>query len=151
MSRINQQTSFSTLSECASAYYSEQDMNCAESVILGVNDFYALELDPSTLRVAAGFGGGLCVGSLCGAVSGAIMALGVLYVKERAHESEVMKRIVPEFLHEFEDLYGSLDCTPLKEQYHQESGKCVKVVKLAAALLEQMIREYDHPLIDAKR
>lgn len=151
MSSINQHGTFNTLSDCAACFYSEHDMNCAESIILGVDDFYALHLDRSTLRVAAGFGGGLCVGSLCGAVSGAIMALGVLYVKERAHESEVMKCLVPKFLHEFENLYGSLDCTTLKEQYHKESCGCVKVVNFAAALLEQMIREYDHPLIDAKR
>lgn len=124
---------------CAEEY--RADYNCAESLIRGADVHYGLSLDQSTLRVAAGFGGGLCVGALCGAVSGAVMALGTKYVDSRAHESLAMKDMVPRLLEEVEKQMGSLQCTELKERYHDQESGCVKVVEKVASILEELIEK----------
>lgn len=124
---------------CAEEY--RADYNCAESLIRGADSYYGLSLEPATLRVAAGFGGGLCVGALCGAVSGAVMALGTKYVDSRAHESLAMKDMVPRLLEEVEKQMGTLQCSELKERYHDEQSGCVKVVEKVASILEGLINQ----------
>ncbi len=131
-----------SLSQEAAKFYLEDDYNCAESVILGADAFYGLGLDHETLRIAAGFGGGMCVGGVCGAVSGAMMALGYLFVAERAHEGELMKEVGSTYMERFEALYGTIGCTLLKEQHHDESLRCLKVVEYAAALLESVVEQF---------
>ena len=54
----------------------DEGFNCAQSVIVPFVD--ALPVDASTaLRMAGGFGHGLRVGEVCGAISGAAMVLGL--------------------------------------------------------------------------
>lgn len=53
--------------------------NCCESVLLGASEFLGVtsELIP---KIATGFGGGIGhTGRICGAVTGAVMALGIKY------------------------------------------------------------------------
>ena len=57
-------------------YYSkERDLNCAETILYAANDAYRLGLDKNALKMAAGFGGGMGIDSVCGALTGGIMVL----------------------------------------------------------------------------
>ena len=66
-----------THSEKATALFME-GYNCAQSVFLAFEDMY--ELDRKTaLRISSGFGGGMGrLREVCGCVSGAFMAAGLL-------------------------------------------------------------------------
>jgi len=138
---MNERTS---LQQCCRTYYRDRDMNCAEAVILGADQWYELHLDPQSLRTAAGFGGGLSIGSLCGALSGAVMALGALFVRERAHEDETIKTVTAAYLEEARRRFGSLLCIDLKAAMHTEEDGCLAVVLAAAGLLEEIVQQYDH-------
>ena len=50
--------------------------NCAQAVLAACGDYTGLD-EKSALAVSAGFGGGLRSGEVCGAISGAVMAIGM--------------------------------------------------------------------------
>jgi len=61
------------------ARYGNVNMNCAERILRGANEAYGLGLSDEALKVSAPFGGGMGIGSVCGAITGAIMVLSVKY------------------------------------------------------------------------
>ncbi len=80
----------------AESYYGEGKFFCSEALLKAVLDSLELEYDPKILGMASGFpvgiGGAEC---LCGAVSGAVMAVGYAYGRSEPGDKKVydaMKR-----------------------------------------------------------
>ena len=102
------------LSEKAVTYFLE-GYNCAQSVLLTMFEHWNLksELIP---KIATAFGGGIgrC-GSICGALTGGIMAIGI---RDGTNEPSVEKRTrayerAREFYKQFERQHGSVLCREL--------------------------------------
>jgi C_GCAxxG_C_C family probable redox protein len=77
-----------------------------------------LGLDRYTAKkIACGFGAGISkTGNICGAVSGAIMVIGLKYGKAQADDeasTEKTRALVRQFIHEFMERNGSVSCTAL--------------------------------------
>ena len=54
-----------------------EDCNCCQSVLMAFCEDYGI--DPElAMSAASGFGSGVCIGEVCGAFTGAIMALGLI-------------------------------------------------------------------------
>jgi C_GCAxxG_C_C family probable redox protein len=127
------------LSEKASKYYSPKyDYNCAESLLNSANEEYELNLSKETFKTMGPFGGGMGVGGVCGALTGALASIGVMIIKEKAHESEKTKELAAEYYNRFVERLGTDNCLKLKDMYRQEEIKCQYVVKAAAEILEEM-------------
>ena len=124
-------------------FYGRQEFNCAESLLLAGSEIYGLGYVPGAGSPAAGFGGGMGIGHVCGALTGALMVLSMLFVQERAHESETMKLVASTFLERFRNQYGSLMCDELKTAYYDASKGCAAVVALAGEVLEEIVAEFD--------
>lgn len=121
-------------------YGNDMDLNCAEKIFYGANWAYDLKLSPETLKLAAGFGGGMGVGSVCGTVSGAILVLTHLYVKQYGHESGRIKALETEFIEKFRaELGGHMECTPLKVAYRNDEVKCNPIIFKAAEILDGIV------------
>ena len=71
----------------------KEDLNCAEKILYGANEAYQLGLDKEALKLSAGFGGGMAIESICGALTASVMVLGRLFVKNNAHESTRIKEL----------------------------------------------------------
>lgn len=89
---------------------------CSESVLLGVCEEFGFEFDDRIIpRIANLFGGGMGnTGSVCGAVIGGVMALGLM--TERGDTVEEMLRtvgIAREFCSRFEAEMGTIQCREL--------------------------------------
>ncbi len=123
-----------------SGYAKDKDLNCAEQILQGANEAYGLGLDEDHLKVAAGFGGGMAIESVCGALTAAIMVLGRLYVQERAHESSRIKDLTQELFELYSKEMGSIHCAPLKENYRTPEGKCQTVILKAAEILDGIVK-----------
>lgn len=121
--------------------YENQDLNCAETVLYAANQEYKLGLDEKALKLAAGFGGGMAIEDKCGALTGAIMVLGVIFVKEKAHESDKIKVLTKELLKRYQEEMGSIDCAPLKEKYRDDIIKCRDIIDKAAEILDSIIKQ----------
>src|SRR5690554_169748 len=76
-----------------SGFGNEEDYNCAEKILYGANKVYNLGLDKKALKLSAGFGGGMGIESVCGALTAAVMVLSHIYVENIAHEGDKIKRV----------------------------------------------------------
>jgi len=124
-------------------YYSgEFDLNCAESMIYGANEEYDLNLNQKALDTMSSFGGGMGVESVCGALTGGLAVLGVLFTYNKSLDSEIRKAIVTDFYNAFEKRFGTDNCKKIKANFRDETVGCQNVVKWTAEVLEQVIKKY---------
>ncbi|MDZ4121855.1 MAG: C-GCAxxG-C-C family protein, partial [Candidatus Cloacimonadaceae bacterium] len=90
--------------------------NCAQSVLIQFCEEYGLPVETAQ-KLASGFGGGMCHGRTCGALSGAIMVLGLAQGFSGTEASPETKQnfriLVQSLVDEFHSLHGDTDCTPL--------------------------------------
>lgn len=121
-------------------YGKEQKYNCAEKILYGANEVYNLGLGKETMKLAAGFGGGMGIESTCGAITASIMVLSKLFVENTAHESEI-KEITREFLKRYKDEMNSIECASLKKNYRTKEKGCDDVIIKAAEILDEVIAE----------
>ena len=117
----------------------DKKLNCAEKILYGANEAYNLGLDKESLKLVAGFGGGMGIESVCGALTGSIMVLSKLFVKDVAHESGKIKELTQELLHRYENEMGDIDCSPLKKNHRTLFSGCDKVIVKAAEILDDIV------------
>lgn len=93
-----------------------QGFNCAQAVLKTCGEPQGLPCE-TALRVAGVFGGGLArTGQTCGAVTGALMALGLRYSMVTPGDDAARQRAQgagQEFLHRFQAKHGSVVCRDL--------------------------------------
>lgn len=91
------------------------DCNCAQAVFMAFAPELGLDEDVAR-KIAGPFGGGIgSRGETCGAVSGALMALGfqMTPVEDLQTGKQRLKAMTGRFLKEFEEKYGSIKCKEL--------------------------------------
>ena len=119
-------------------YGEQQDFNCAEKIFYGANEAYHLGLGKNALRLSAGFGGGMGIGSICGVLTASVMVLSCMFVDKQAHESDRIKKLTQELFQSYRQEMGEIDCEPLKTRYRTEEYKCRDVLVKAAAILDHI-------------
>ena len=112
---MNRQTS--QFSEKAANYF-KQDYNCAQSVLLTMQEYYGIRRNRLIPKIATAFGGGIGRrGSLCGALTGAIMAIGLKHGINKPSlkgiEKEKAYEIALKFYDQFAKECGSPFCREL--------------------------------------
>jgi len=129
----------------------EQGANCSQAVLAAYGPRFGLERN-LCLKIAGPFGGGVArSGEICGAVSGALMALGLRFGSGEidAEEKEKLYGLAQKLLQEFKAQHGSITCrgllgcdlgTPEGRQTARERDfhhtLCPKFVRSAAEILE---------------
>jgi len=127
----------------------KQGLNCAQAIlsVYGEEDGLAKK---DALRLTAGFGGGVArSGGICGAVSGALMVIGLRYAKGMESKEKVIFS-AREFMNKFKERCGSIMCreligidlnTPEGKKALKEdpefSKLCSNLVKTAGEILDQ--------------
>ena len=117
----------------------QEDLNCAEKILYGASRAYGLDLSPLTLKAAAGFGGGMAIGSTCGAVTASVMVLSLFFTENVGHQSPRLKPLIQEFFTEYQNSMKSIDCTELKALHYTPEGKCKNIILTAAQILDKII------------
>lgn len=124
-------------------YYDKKyDLNCAECMLIAVSEEYNLNISKESLKLMGGFGGGLGVGNICGALTGGSAAIGLMFIKERGHKDLHVKAMCGEFIEKFKEEMSTIDCIPLKEKYFNDDSRCLKMMICAATALEEIINKY---------
>ena len=110
--------------------------NCAQSVLVPFAEAAGLD-EETAYRLAANFGAGMKRASVCGAVTGGLMALGLLGVDDGPTIAEYHRRLR-------EAHGGCLDCADLlrldKERGGDKKTHCDGMVLECAALAEELAR-----------
>lgn len=129
------------LSENIEKYYGKSyDLNCSETILYAASAEYGLNLSKETFKTMAGFGGGMAMETVCGALTGAVAVLGVMYTKERSHENTKMKVLTSELYSRFVEKLGIENCKELKLRYRTEELRCATMVNIAAEILEDIVK-----------
>ena len=94
--------------------------------------------DSAALAISAGFGGGLRSGEICGAISGAVMALGLVCPFNEADNAEAKVKIAElakNCVSACNDEYNYIRCLDLK----QSGVNCSEIIGRMAEIAENMI------------
>lgn len=129
--------------------------NCSQAVLISHCEELGLDRE-TALKIACGFGGGMGhTGEICGAVTGAILLIGLKYGKYKFEDLE-SKAKTYNFVRKYTDLfkmkYGSINCMDLikfdlrnedEVIKARESGVfdsiCLKIVQDSVELVEEII------------
>ena len=122
---------------------------CSQAVFAAFSQDFGLAKEQA-LKIGACFGSGMRKGEVCGACSGALMALGLKYGKDKGKSNEACER----FLDLFKEENGSYICNDLLEydittpegvEYAVENKLftefCPKMVASATKIAEKIINE----------
>ncbi|MDR3551610.1 MAG: C-GCAxxG-C-C family protein [Clostridia bacterium] len=132
----------------------DQNFNCAQSVFSAFAEDVGVDRQ-TALKTAACFGGGMRCGEVCGAVTGALMAIGVKFgsctENDKAGKLLAYERST-EFIRRFREKEGSLLCRellgvdPSKPEEMQKAMQnglhitvCAKAVADAVEIAEEII------------
>ena len=87
---------------------------CAESVLMAVAEHQGIE-SPLIPRIATGFCGGMSrTSGLCGALTGGIMGLNIVFGRDSAEGSRDRNyAVVAQYIKDFEKQFGSVHCSDL--------------------------------------
>ena len=110
----------------------EKDSNCCQAVFCCCCDKFPIS-EELAWQIGAFFGGGMRRHEVCGAVTGALMGLGLKYGVEKNRECNRSK----EFMDMFEKEFGSIFCRDLiKVEGKKERELCPDYMFYAAKFLE---------------
>ncbi len=129
--------------------YFEGDYNCAQSVLKAILEKYDRYYDEGTASVA-GLGGGVGLqGDVCGAVSGAVVALGVLNsrkIKDAKKHKEETYASAAKFSYKFKKKFDTVICSQLTginmtdTEARDEAIKSGAFRKLCPKFVEEAVR-----------
>jgi C_GCAxxG_C_C family probable redox protein len=130
-----------------------QGYDCSQVVLRHFAGRLGISEDEAN-RIAAGFGGGMLMGNVCGAYTGALMAIGLKYGHSNPdgllEQKNVMAAKNMELKEKFTQKYGTVECkeligfdvsTPEGLQGALDSGKLVDYCPVLAESVIQMTEE----------
>lgn len=131
-------------------------LSCSQQTLAAVIEDLGYDREDA-YRLGNGFGGGMMIGDTCGAVTGALMAIGLAYGNIEPGNSvqdAACREKVAEFQRRFQERRGSTICReligydfadPEQRQAARESGKimdyCADLVLDAVEILEDILAE----------
>jgi len=137
------------------ARHFKEGFSCSQAVLAAVSETLGLDKERA-FRISQPFGGGMArMGLTCGAVTGAMLAIGLKYGRTRPEDEEAKEKtysLVHEFIRRFQDRHSSIVCRELigvdlsSPQGHKEGEErgvfenlCPRFVADAVEILEQIL------------
>ncbi len=136
-----------------------EGFNCAQAVFTAFSHRFGID-EETAKKISAGLGGGVGrMREVCGAVSGAAMAIGSACAATQGSDNESKMKnyeLVREFAERFEEIHGSVVCRDLlkmgirMEESAMPEGRtadyykdrpCLRVVEDAAEIVLQILEE----------
>ena len=98
--------------------------HCAPSTIITLQEAYDLPGGDLPAWIATGFRGGVCLGEMCGALSGAVIAMGLMSYKALGTRTDREQKIacqaimpyIRDLAYNFNRIFGSIHCAVLTQQ-----------------------------------
>ena len=116
-----------------------EGLNCAQCVLCACGKYTGMD-KATALSVACGFGGGIRCGEICGAISGAVMAIGASEPAAGTGDREAMAKVASltkQCTAAFREKYGNLRCLDLK----RAGVPCDELIAFGAETAEKLIIE----------
>ena len=119
--------------------YHKNGCNCAQAVLAACSRYTKLD-EKTALSVAAGFGGGMRSGEICGSISGAVMAIGLAFPMKNADDAETkakVNKLSKKCVSAASCRYDCVRCRELK----QKSVSCEEMIGFMAETAEAIIKD----------
>ena len=116
----------------------EMGYNCAQCVLCSCTKYTGLD-EGISIAISSGFGGGLRSGEICGAISGAVMALGKKKKKNDPSDPSARQKassFARECVSSFRDQYGFVRCLDLKKA----GISCDELIQYGAQYVEDKLK-----------
>lgn len=129
-----------SIADKAAAYH-DRGFNCAQSVFAALGEYTDMD-EKQALAVATGFGGGVRSGEICGAISGAVMALGMVFPHLRENDPEGKERtgkLAADCVDKCRKKLGTVTCRELIAR--EGRGSCERWIRECAQAAEKIIKE----------
>lgn len=134
--------------------YFTSGFGCAESVLKAIAEAKGIKSDLIP-RIASGFCGGIAhTGGMCGALTGGIMALNLIYGRDTASQSKDLNyQKVQQLVHAFKSRFVTMNCSELtgcdlsteegKAQFSllQRHEKCTEITAETTRMVLHLIDE----------
>ncbi|MBR3987767.1 MAG: C_GCAxxG_C_C family protein [Clostridia bacterium] len=120
------------------------NFNCSQAVLTAFASDFGID-EELALKLGTSFGGGARNGEICGAVSGALLVLGLKYGHYIASDNEQKSRsyaIAVDYTNRFKEANGSIVCRNLLgyDLTIPEEAACIKEKCLFAEVCPKMIK-----------
>lgn len=80
------------IKDTAEEYYRKGEFYCSEAIVKAIKDAFELDFSDDVIKMASGFPVGIGgSGCTCGAVSGGVMALGMVFGRKEGNDPKVKK------------------------------------------------------------
>lgn len=133
----------------------QEGFSCSQAVLSTFSKRFGLNRKKA-LKIAQAFGGGIAqTGQICGAVSGALMVIGLEHGRTKAEDVEAKEKtyeVTKEFMDKFKSQNGSIICKDLlghdistpegmarSEEKNLFETVCPNFVQSAVKILEQIL------------
>lgn len=132
----------------------KEGFSCSQAVLAAYCERFGLDKEQA-YKISTGFGGGMHLDQTCGAVTGALMVIGLKYGRTREDDVEAKMNTAKkevEFAKKFKARHGSIGCTELigcnistMEGYQEAKKKdlfkqvCPKYVISATEILDEIL------------
>ncbi|WP_320043576.1 C-GCAxxG-C-C family protein [uncultured Desulfobacter sp.] len=128
---------------------------CSESILMAYAPQFGLTQETAA-RIATGFAGGLAQGKTCGAVTAAVMVIGLKYgpgLCVDPYKKELCRYLTQEFCHRFRKKRRTTQCSkilayngvnssdPIQMKHLREKKICDKIVNDAVVILDLLFYE----------
>ena len=136
--------------------YFNNNFNCSQAVFATFATEAGLD-EELALKIATQFGGGARKGEMCGAVSGALMVLGLKYGHFHAQDAEEKGRayqIAEDFMNRFIEKKGTVVCRELLgydvsktddmvkiKELNLFKTTCPEMIRCATEIVDEMLKE----------
>ena len=125
--------------------YFKHGYGCAQSILLAFDDMTPLE-QASAINIAAPFNGGMGEArSVCGALSGALMLIGLIEGEKHTNQTEKQRAIrykSNQFIQSIKTTEGILNCPDILKQSKLKKEniqkRCNSMVKRSVEILEDL-------------
>ena len=127
-----------TRSEEAYKLFVEDKYHCSQAVFAVFSEYVDKDL---ALKISSCFGGGMRCGEVCGAATGALMILGVVFGysdKNDLDNKNKSNMLAKEFMEIFKNKFNSYLCRDIIG----DRNTCGMYVKFAVETVEEMIEKY---------
>lgn len=134
----------------------KKGFNCSQAIVSTYGQQFNLNRELA-LKISTAFGGGMAMGKVCGAVTGAFMVIGLKYGRRNINEREAKEKtyeLVREFVIRFKSRNSSITCkklldcdisTPEGRYFAKEKNLfttlCPKFVQDSAEIIEEILKE----------
>ena len=128
---------------------------CSQSILMAYAPGFGMDADTAS-RLSTGFAGGLALGKTCGAVSAAVMVLGLSQgqgVNQDPFQKDLCFALTQEFCHCFREKQQTTRCSrilmrngvdptdPAQMKQLREKGFCTTIVADAARILDRLLAD----------